>query len=94
MFLSQYDLSSNYKDTLPFDFQTDHLLCDKIEISLVRLVEKGQNHDQRKKTFILEKKLLHHRRQFSSLPPLDFIANVLRPNKHSFSPPMPGYTSN
>lgn len=57
MLLSQYDLSSNYNDTLPFDFQTDHLVCDKIEISLVSLVEKGQNYDKRKKTFILENEI-------------------------------------
>lgn len=63
--LSQY-LSSNYKDTLPFDFQAAISHCVKTAIFAVSWVEKGQNHDIRKKSFTLvkNKKLSPHEREF------------------------------
>lgn len=91
-FLSQY-LSSNYKDTLPFDFQAAISHCVKTAIFAVSLVGKGQNHDIRKKTFTLgkNKKPSLHRREFPFFPSLVFTANVLAVSRHSFSPTMPGY---
>ena len=89
--LSQY-LSSNYKDTLPFDFQAAISHCVKTAIFAVSWVEKGQNHDMRKKSFTLgkNKKTLPSRKRVF-IPFLVFIANVLAVNRHSLSPTMPGY---